>query len=47
LGERRDKLQATERKLLTDTCSYVQTHPMASLGMAVLAGFLLSRIIRS
>ena len=40
LGEKKDRLMA-------ETRSYVQTHPVASIGIAVAAGFLLSRLLRS
>ena len=44
LSEQGASLNATQQKLVADTCSYVSAHPLKSLGMAVLAGFLLSRI---
>lgn len=47
LAEHRDTFKASEEKLLADTRNYVQTHPLASLGMAVVAGFVLSRILRA
>lgn len=47
LAEHRDSLKASEQKLLAETRNYVQTHPLASLGMAVVAGFVLSRILRA
>ncbi len=40
-----ESLTATQKKLIADTCSYVSANPLKSLGFAVLAGFLLSRII--
>lgn len=45
LTEQGESLNATQKKLLADTCSYVSANPLKSLGIAVLAGFLLSRII--
>jgi ElaB/YqjD/DUF883 family membrane-anchored ribosome-binding protein len=47
LAEHRDSLKASEKRLLAETCGYVQAHPIASLGMAVVAGFVLSRVLRS
>jgi ElaB/YqjD/DUF883 family membrane-anchored ribosome-binding protein len=38
---------AMERKLVNDTCQYVAANPLKSIGIALAAGFLLSRIIRS
>ena len=45
LGQQGESLNATQRKLVDDTCKYVSANPLKSLGIAVLAGFLLSRII--
>ena len=45
LAERGTSLNAQKEKLVSDTCSYVSAHPLKSVGMAVLAGFLLSRIL--
>jgi ElaB/YqjD/DUF883 family membrane-anchored ribosome-binding protein len=45
LTEKGESLTATQKKLIEDTCSYVSANPLKSLGFAVLAGFLLSRII--
>lgn len=47
LSEHRDTFKATEQQLLADTRNYVHAHPLASLGMAVVAGFVLSRILRA
>lgn len=41
-----DSLNATQKKLMSDTCSYVSANPLKSVGMAVLAGFLISRFVR-
>jgi ElaB/YqjD/DUF883 family membrane-anchored ribosome-binding protein len=46
LSEQGANLNATQQKLVADTCSYVSANPLKSLGIAVLAGFLLSRITR-
>lgn len=42
-----DQLVAAKEELLRATRNYLQVHPVASLGMAVAAGFLLSRIVSS
>jgi ElaB/YqjD/DUF883 family membrane-anchored ribosome-binding protein len=41
-----ERLNATQKKLAADTCSYVSANPLKSVGIAVVAGFLLSRILR-
>ncbi len=46
LVERSESLNATQKKLAADTCSYVSANPLKSLGMALVAGFVLSRIVR-
>jgi len=45
LAEQGESLNAAQKKLLADTCRYVSANPLKSLGIAVVAGFLLSRII--
>jgi ElaB/YqjD/DUF883 family membrane-anchored ribosome-binding protein len=45
LAEQGDSLNAKQKKLVADTCSYVSAHPLKAIGIAVVAGFLLSRII--
>ena len=42
---RGESLNAAQKKLVADTCSYVSENPLKSVGFAVLAGFLLARII--
>lgn len=46
LAAQGESLNATQKKLMADTCSYVSAHPLKSVGIALLAGFVLSRIIR-
>jgi ElaB/YqjD/DUF883 family membrane-anchored ribosome-binding protein len=46
LSEQADRLTSTQRTLVDDACSYVTAHPLKSLGLAVAAGFILSRMIR-
>ena len=46
LAEQGESLKATQKKVVADACSYISAHPLKSVGFAVVAGFLLSRIIR-
>jgi ElaB/YqjD/DUF883 family membrane-anchored ribosome-binding protein len=46
LAEQGESLKATQKKVVAETCSYISAHPLKSIGIAVVAGFLLSRIIR-
>jgi ElaB/YqjD/DUF883 family membrane-anchored ribosome-binding protein len=45
LGEKGQKLKNTEQKLMENCRSYVHDNPITSLGIAVVAGFLLSRVL--
>ena len=45
LAARTESLDAAQRKLVSDTCSYVSANPLKSVGLAVLAGFVLARIV--
>jgi ElaB/YqjD/DUF883 family membrane-anchored ribosome-binding protein len=45
LVEKADSLNAKQKKLVADTSSYVSANPLTAVGIAVVAGFLLSRII--
>jgi ElaB/YqjD/DUF883 family membrane-anchored ribosome-binding protein len=47
IGEKGEKLDATQKKLVNDTCAYISANPLKSIGLAVLAGVVLSRITRS
>lgn len=47
LGEQGESLNAAQKKLVTDTSAYIAANPLMSVGVAVLAGFLISRMIRS
>ena len=47
LGEQGESLNAKQKKLVTDTSAYIAANPLMSVGVAVLAGFLISRMIRS
>lgn len=46
LAEQGESLDATQKKLVADTCNYVSANPLKSLGIAVAAGFILSRMMR-
>lgn len=46
LSERGDSLRATQRKVVADTGQYVAGNPWKSLGIALAAGFLISRFVR-
>ena len=46
LTEQGESLHATQKKLVADTCGYVSANPLKSVGIAVAAGFLLSRVMR-
>lgn len=46
LNERAAALDATQKKLVSSTREYVAANPLQSLGIALAAGFLISRIIR-
>ncbi len=46
LTEQGETLNSSQKKLVDDTCSYVSANPLKSIGVALAAGFLLSRIIR-
>lgn len=46
LTERRESLNATQEKLVAGASSYVSANPLKAVGIALAAGFLLSRIIR-
>ena len=45
LAARSESLDAAQRKLVADTCSYVSANPLKAVGMAALAGFVLARIL--
>ncbi|HEX5125781.1 MAG TPA: hypothetical protein VFW00_03495 [Rhodocyclaceae bacterium] len=47
LSAKSDQLKDVQAKLLGQTRSYVSAHPIATLGIAVAAGFLLSRLLSS
>jgi ElaB/YqjD/DUF883 family membrane-anchored ribosome-binding protein len=47
LGEKGESLNAAQKKLIDGTGAYISANPLMSIAMAVLAGFVISRMIRS
>ncbi|MFA6164593.1 MAG: DUF883 domain-containing protein [Methylobacter sp.] len=45
LGEKREQLKNTEQQLMENCRSYISDNPITSMGIAVAAGFLLSRVL--
>jgi ElaB/YqjD/DUF883 family membrane-anchored ribosome-binding protein len=46
LEEQGESLTSGGEKLVDSTCKYVAAHPLQSLGMALAAGYLISRLTR-
>jgi ElaB/YqjD/DUF883 family membrane-anchored ribosome-binding protein len=46
LTEQGESINASQKQLLADARGYVSANPLKSVGMAVVAGFVLSRLIR-
>jgi ElaB/YqjD/DUF883 family membrane-anchored ribosome-binding protein len=46
LAEQGDSLIVTQKKLVADTSAYISANPLKAIGIAVAAGFLLSRVLR-
>lgn len=46
LIEQGENVRAKQKKLVADTCSYVSANPLKAVGIALVAGFLLSRVLR-
>jgi len=46
LSAQGESLKNTQEKVVQDTRSFVSQHPLASLGVALIAGFLISRMTR-
>ena len=42
-----NSLEAAEKKLVTGTSSYISANPLKSIGLAVLAGIVISRMMRT
>ena len=47
INEKTEKLDATQKKFVNDTCAYISANPLTAIGLGVLAGMLLSRMTRS
>ena len=47
IGDKTDKLDATQKQFRNDACAYISANPLTSIGLAVLAGMLLARLTRS
>ena len=45
LGEKGEQLKKAEQKLMKNCCGYISDNPITSVGIAVAAGFLLSRVV--
>lgn len=45
LGEKTEQLKNAEQQIMNDCRSYIQNNPATSMGIAVAAGFLLSRLL--
>ena len=46
LEEQSETFNASGEKLMENTCKYIAAHPLQSLGLALAAGYLLSRLTR-
>ena len=46
LEEQGETMKITGDKLIDSTCKYVAAHPLQSLGLALAAGYLISRLTR-
>ena len=46
LAEQGESLTVAQKKLITNTTSYISANPVTSVGIALVAGLLLSRILR-
>ena len=46
LEEQSETLGTAGEKLMDSTCKYVAAHPLQSLGLALAAGYLISRLTR-
>ena len=45
LGKKGEQLKNAEQQLIEECCVYVRDNPITSVGIAVAAGFLLSRVV--
>jgi len=47
IGEKTDQLDATQKKFVNDTSAYISANPLTAIGLALLAGVVLSKMTRS
>ena len=47
IGEKSEQIKNAEKQMMDQCRGYIRDNPVASLGMAVAAGFLLSRLLGS
>lgn len=45
LGDKADHLKKTEQRLMKDCCRYISDKPLTAMGIAIVSGFLLSRVL--
>ena len=45
LGKKGEQLKNAEQQLIEECCVYVRDNPITSVGIAVAAGFVLSRLV--
>jgi len=45
IGDKGEQLKKAEHRLMNDCHGYVRANPIASIGIAVAAGFMLSRLL--
>lgn len=46
LDEQAESLDAARKELMAQTCAYVREHPLRSVGIALVAGYVFSRVVR-
>ena len=46
LASQAETLDATQKKLVADACNYISANPLKAVGIALAAGFVLSRALR-
>jgi ElaB/YqjD/DUF883 family membrane-anchored ribosome-binding protein len=47
LSEQGESLTSLQKKVMNDTCKYISANPLTAVAIALAAGFVLSRIVRS
>ncbi len=46
VNEQSEQLILTQKKVVDETCKYISANPLKAIGIALVAGFLISRIVR-